>query len=233
MKNIAIIPARGGSKRIPQKNIKCFLGKPVLSYSILAAISSGLYDEVMVSTDDENIAKIALEYGAKVPFLRSSENSNDYATTVDVLLEVLNWYEENKAIKFDLATCIYACAPFVKPKLLSHSLEVLNSRNADCVFPVLMYSHPIQRAFFLKENGNIMEYSDVNPQARTQDLAVAYHDAGMFYTFNVQKLLLNKSLRTECSIALPVNEMQAHDIDSEEDWLLAEMKYKLFSDENL
>ncbi|MBB2145930.1 pseudaminic acid cytidylyltransferase [Pedobacter sp. LMG 31464] len=231
MKTIAIIPARGGSKRIPKKNIKTFFGNPIISYSILAALNSGLYDEVMVSTDDEDIAKMALKYGAKVPFMRSKENSNDFATTVDVIIEVLDWYKENENTVFEQSTCIYACAPFVNPKLLKRSFELLNAKDADCVFPILSYSHPIQRALILQENGSVLAFRDVNPNARTQDLTKTYHDAGMFYTFNVPKLYLSKSLRTEDSFAIEISELLAHDIDSEEDWLLAEMKYKLFANE--
>jgi pseudaminic acid cytidylyltransferase len=227
-KKIAIIPARGGSKRIPHKNIKDFFGKPIIAYAIEAAISSKLFDEVMVSTDSKEIADVALFYGAKVPFIRSVENSNDFATTVDVLCEVLEWYE-NQNITFQYATCIYACAPFVNSKILSESFELLIKKECDCIFPVLAYSHPIQRALKLSKSGKINFFDDSNSKTRTQDLDKAFHDAGMFYTFDVNKLFINKSLRTNNTFAIEVDDLHAHDIDTEEDWVLAELKYKLFA----
>ena len=228
MKNIAIIPARGGSKRVPRKNIKLFHGKPIIAYSIESAINSGLYDEVMVSTDDYEIQEIAIKYGAKVPFIRSNKNSNDFATTVDVLLEVLDFYNSNNQ-SFQNGTCIYACSPFVKPELLIESLEILQKRSCDCVFPILAYSHPIQRAIKRNSIGKIEECDTRNQNARTQDLVKAYHDAGMFYTFNINKLFETRSLRTKNTFSIEIDELHAQDIDSENDWILAEMKYKLFS----
>lgn len=231
MKRIAIIPARGGSKRIPNKNIKDFFGKPILAYSIEAALGSGLYDEVMVSTDCDLIKDVALKYGAKVPFLRSTINSNDFATTFDVLEEVVNWYSQNN-IKFEEATCIYACAPFTTTYLLKKSFQLLK-KGCDCVFPVLPYSHPIQRAIEVSLDGKVTPFFDSDDTARTQDFKKAYHDAGMFYTFDTEKLLINKSLRTENTIAIEIDELCAHDIDNENDWKLAELKYNLFFNEKI
>ncbi|MDR7372360.1 pseudaminic acid cytidylyltransferase [Flavobacterium aquidurense] len=231
MRKIAIIPARGGSKRIHNKNIKEFFGKPILAYSIDAAIKSGLYDEIMVSTDCEIIKSVALQYGAKVPFIRSKENSDDFATTVDVLLEVLDWYKI-KGYEFDEATCIYACAPFVSVELLKNSFQLLNDK-CDCVFPVLPYSHPIQRAIEISSEGKVVPFFDEDSNKRTQDFRKAFHDAGMFYTFNVPELLKSKSLRTRNTKAIEIDELHAHDIDNENDWKLAELKYKLFSNEKL
>jgi len=220
MKRIAIIPARGGSKRIPKKNSKSFFGKPIIAYSIEAAINSGLFDEVMVSTDDAEIAAIAKQYGAKIPFIRSEANSTD------VLLEVIDWYEQS-AHQLETATCIYACAPFVTPKLLQESYTVLAAKNCDCVFPSIAYSHPIQRALKVLDDGRIEQFDTSNPDARTQDMAKAFYDAGMFYTFDVKKLLKTKSLRTGDTFTIEVDELHAHDIDNETDWKLAELKYKL------
>lgn len=232
MPNIAIIPARGGSKRIPRKNIREFLGKPIIAYSIEAAINSNLYDEVVVSTDDAEIAAIAEQFGAKVPFLRSEKNSNDFATTVDVLMEVLDWYKiQNQT--FEMATCVYACAPFVTSELLKNSFQKLKETKSDCVFPVLAYSHPIQRALKLDGKGKIRLFDASQTNIRTQDLEKTFHDAGMFYTFDVDTLFKTKSLRTENTVAIEISELQAHDIDSEIDWKLAEIKYKLFVDEKL
>ena len=229
MKRIAIIPARGGSKRISIKNIKDFFGKPIIAYSIEAALGSGLYDEVMVSTDCELIKDVALQYGAKVPFLRSSINSNDFATTFDVIEEVIKWYSQN-GINFNAATCIYACAPFTTIHLLQKSYQLLE-KGCDCVFPVIQYSHPIQRAIVVSVYGKITPFFDVDNSIRTQDFKKAFHDAGMFYTFDVEKLLLKKTLRTENTIAIEIDEHRAHDIDNENDWKLAELKYKLLKNE--
>jgi pseudaminic acid cytidylyltransferase len=232
MPSIAIIPARGGSKRIPRKNIRDFAGKPIIAYAIEAAVNSNLYDEVVVSTDDIEIATIAKVYGASVPFLRSDENSNDFATTVDVLIEVLDWYK-NQNKTFEIATCIYACAPFVNSELLKSSFQQLNETKSDCVFPVLAYSHPIQRALRLDDAGKIKPFDASQSNTRTQDLDNTYHDAGMFYTFDVATLYQNRSLRTANTTAIIIDELQAHDIDSEIDWKLAEMKFKLVVDEKL
>ena len=232
MKRIAIIPARGGSKRIPNKNSKLFHGKPILAYSIEAALNSELFDEVMVSTDDPQIAKIALEFGAKVPFLRSEKNSDDFATTVDVLFEVLNCYKENNA-NFQQATCIYACAPFITSKLLKQSYNLLNENNCDCVFPSIAYSHPIQRAIFIDNNGKVENFDFQNSNIRTQDFTQAFYDAGMFYTFDVNKLFLTKNLRTNNTFSIEIEDIYAQDIDNENDWILAELKYNLFKNAKL
>lgn len=226
MSNIAIIPARGGSKRIPRKNIRDFLGKPIIFYSIEAAIKSNLFDEIIVSTDDAEIAEIAIKYGAKVPFLRSKENSNDFATTASVLLEVLNWYK-NEGILFESAICIYPCSPFVSAELFEKANAVLKSQKADCVFPVIKYGHPIQRALKLDENGKMTVFFDEFSNARTQDLQNSFHDAGMFYFFDVNKFIKNQNLRTNNSFAMEIDENMTQDIDSETDWRLAELKYKL------
>lgn len=232
LKKVAIIPARGGSKRIPQKNIKLFFGKPIIAYAIEAALKSGLYDEVMVSTDSEVIANVAREYGAKVPFIRSADNSNDFATTVDVLCEVFDSYKENN-VEFEFATCIYACAPFVNVKILQDSFELLFNEKCDCVFPILAYSHPIQRSLKVSDIGRIVPFDDYYSNVRTQDLDKAFHDAGMFYTIDVKKLMVNKSLRTVNTFAIEIDELHAHDIDTENDWVLAELKYKLFLNEDI
>ena len=225
MPNIAIIPARGGSKRIPGKNIRDFLGKPVIAYAIEVAISSKLFDEVVVSTDDTEIASIAKKYGAKVPFMRSAKNSDDNATTADVLLEVLDWYAKH-GTTFTLAVCIYPCAPFVSNALFSKANAMLSAQHADCVFPVIRYGHPIQRALKLDASGKMAVFFDGDTQARTQDLQSAYHDAGMFYFFDVKKFMQTRSLYTSNTYVIEVDENEAQDIDSESDWKLAELKFK-------
>lgn len=226
MKKIAIIPARGGSKRILRKNCKDFLGKPIIAYSIESAIKSRLFDEIIVSTDDMEIAEIARNYGAKVPFMRSAKNSDDFSTTVDVILEVLNWYAEIGE-KYTIGTCIYACSPFVTSELLIQSDSLINNYKADCVFPVIEYSHPIQRALILDQSNKISPIESVNNESRTQDFVKSYHDAGMFYTFDVLSLFKNRSLRTENTYSIPLSQMNSQDIDTFEDWKIAEIKYKL------
>ena len=225
MGNICIIPARGGSKRIPRKNIKCFLGKPIIAYSIQAALDSLLFDEVMVSTDDSEIAKIAVKYGAKVPFMRSAKNSDDFATTFDVIEEVINSYK-NEGIEFDNVCCLYACAPFVTKELLFESFQKLKSTNFDTVFPLVPYSFPIQRAL-IEKNGKISMIDENNLNTRSQDLEETYHDVGQFYCCKTDKIMLNKKLLTNNTGGIFITELDAQDIDNHTDWKLAELKYSL------
>ena len=225
MANLCIIPARGGSKRIPRKNIKLFLGKPIIAYSIKAAIQSGLFDEVMVSTDDKEIADIAKKYGAKVPFMRSEKNSDNFATTFDVIEEVISAYRKEN-IEFDNACCIYPCAPFAKSEKLEEAYGEFRKNKRDVVFPVIPYSFPIQRAIRINSNKvKIINVEFLN--TRSQDLEQSYHDAGQFYFFNIQKVLENKSLLTGNTGAIIISEMEGQDIDNEIDWKLAELKYEL------
>lgn len=225
MKKIAIIPARGGSKRILRKNIKFFIDKPIIAYSIEAALKSNLFDEVMVSTDDEDIAKIATEYGAKVPFLRSEINSNDVATTIDVIAEVTEAYKKEGRI-FDYTCCIYPCAPFVTKQILISSFSKLEDENLDCVFPVLKYGHPIQRALKVKADNRIEMIAPENMQIRTQDLEASYHDLGQFYMFKTEKIISANRLWNDNTGFIELKEIESHDIDTIEDWELAEFKYK-------
>jgi len=225
MANICIIPARGGSKRIPRKNIKPFLGKPIIAYSIEAALDSNLFDEVMVSTDDEEIAKIAKEYGAKVPFFRSNENSDDFATTFDVIEEVIFAYKE-KGMEFDNLCCLYSCAPFVSRKDLQTALNLLVEKKFDTVFPVLSFSFPIQRALRESE-GKINMIHEEHLTTRSQDLEDRFHDAGQFYWCNTEEVLKTRKLLTHNTGGLIISELAAQDIDTETDWRLAELKYQL------
>ncbi len=221
--NIAIIPARGGSKRIPKKNIRPFLTKPIIAYVIEAALASNLFDEVMVSTDDTEIAEIAKKYGASVPFLRSGETANDFATTSEVLLEVLNNYQQRGSI-FNYACCIYPTAVFTTAAKLLKAKETLELGGFDTVLPVLKYSFPIERSFKIfdkKLTYSFPEYINT----RSQDLQPSYHDAGQFYFFKVDAFLKNKKLTNENTGYLIVGELEAQDIDNEEDWAQAEFKY--------
>jgi len=225
MRVIAIIPARGGSKRIPKKNIKDFLGKPIIAYSIEAVINSKLFDEVMVSTDDNEIAEIARQYGANIPFLRSEATSNDHATTGAVLIEVLNAYKKlDKA--FDYACCIYPTSAFVTAEKLHEAFNLLIEKNYLSVFPIMPFSYPIWRSL-KTENGKVnMNYPEYR-NSRSQDLPLAYHDAGQFYFFKTEALLSEQTLFTSNSGAIVIDEMEGQDIDNLTDWMIAEMKYKM------
>ncbi|PTX19978.1 N-acylneuraminate cytidylyltransferase [Pontibacter mucosus] len=225
MKSLAIIPARGGSKRIPRKNIRPFLDKPIIAYSIEAALKSGLFAEVMVSTDDEEIARVAQEYGASVPFLRSREASDDFATTAQVLEEVLIQYKA-QGKSFEVACCLYPTAPFVTAALLQESYTRLSEGDFDTVFPVLKYSYPIWRSLKVEQGKAVMNWPE-HLSSRSQDLPAAFHDAGQFYWFRVDRFLKDKRLFTGNSGVIELSELEAQDIDSETDWKLAELKYKL------
>lgn len=225
MKAIAIITARGGSKRIPRKNVKEFLGKPILCYSIEAALGSGLFEEVMVSTDDEEIASIARAAGAKVPFMRSEKTANDYATTDDVLLEVLEEYEK-RGQKFEYMACIYPTAPFVTGEKLEAAMKLIVEKNGEGVMPVVSFSFPPQRGMAIR-NGNLEYCYPENAAKRSQDLETMYHDCGQFYIYDVEKYLACKGDLPNGYIPLEVPELEVQDIDNVSDWILAEMKYKM------
>ncbi len=225
MKSLAIIPARGGSKRIPRKNIKDFLGKPIIAYSIEAALKSDCFDEVMVSTDDAEIAEIAKEYGAKVPFMRSAKTADDFATTVDVLLEVLEAYAK-QGQHFDYLCCIYPCAPLIQTKDLKKSFTHLFEKEKDSVIPIVPFSFPIQRAF-KTDNQELHYIYPEHEKARSQDLEPAYHDAGQFYWIKTKALQAYKSLVLKQSTYIKLEPEYVQDIDHMSDWRLAEMKYTL------
>lgn len=221
MKNLAIIPARGGSKRIPRKNIKEFLGRPIIAYSIETALKSELFDEVMVSTDDEEIAEVAREYGAEVPFMRSDENADDYATTVEVLLEVLEEYEK-RDYDFDQVCCLYPTAPFVTEEDLKKGLKLLEKATSS--LPVVEFEFPIQRAF--KKNKNNIRFAwPKHEKTRSQDLEAFYHDAGQWYWITAEALRKEKKLLTRNTKTIEKKRLFVQDIDTEEDWHLAELKY--------
>jgi N-acylneuraminate cytidylyltransferase len=226
---LAIIPARGGSQRIPKKNIRLFCGHPIIKYSIEAAINSDCFDEVMVSTDDERIAEIALSYGAKVPFMRSVKNSSNVATTVDVILEVLREYRV-RGLSWDYFCCLYPTAPFASADLLKNALSILlkNKGIVNSVFPIVKYSHPIQRALFVKD-GMVHFYSPDKIKLRTQDLEVDYHDAGQFYWIDTNQFLKSKEIFGHGSMGIVIPEVEVQDIDNEMDWLIAEIKFRLMN----
>lgn len=224
-RTIAIIPARGGSKRIPHKNVKKFLGKPIIAYSILAALRSKCFDTVMVSTDDKNIAKVAERYGATVPFFRSEKTSNNHAHLAEVIHEVLSSYKKIGHV-YDQFCCLLATAPFVTPKILQASLGFLQQKNIHAVLPIIQYTNPIQRALIMRKN----ILSMVNPAhyaTRSQDLPKTFYDAGQFYMVKVAEFNKTKKLYLKKTYGIIIDEVQAQDIDNAIDWKLAEMKYKL------
>lgn len=225
MKNLAIIPARGGSKRIPRKNIKPFMGKPIIAYSIEAALQSGIFDEVMVSTDDEEIAEMAKQYGANVPFMRSKKNSDDHATMEDVIEEVLNeYYCQNKS--FDSFCCILSTAPFLRSMSLINSHIKLLDGQYDSLFPVLRFTYPIQRAL-RQIDGKIVMREPQYIHSRSQDLEPMYHDSGLFYWMTVSKFMEVKEIFCDNSGMIELSDLEVQDIDTYEDWRMAEIKYQM------
>jgi N-acylneuraminate cytidylyltransferase len=224
---VAIITARGGSKRIPRKNVRSFLGRPILAYSVEAALASGLFDEVMVSSDDQEILELARALGASTPFTRSPDNSNDTATTADVLLEVLEEYRR-RGDEFEHLCCIYPTAPFVSAEKLRQAHELLRGSGADAVIPVVPFSFPIWRSFKL-DGGRLAFNWPENALRRSQDLPPAYHDCGQFYFLRTEPFLAHKRLVMDRTVPIIVSEREAQDIDTEEDWKIAEIKYSLLA----
>lgn len=223
--NLAIIPARGGSKRIPRKNIRPFMGKPVIGYSIQAALESGMYDTVMVSTDDEQIASIARSFGAEVPFMRSEETSGDFATTAQVIAEVLSEYEA-RGKHFDTVSCIYSTAPFLTGERIKEAFSLMDKCNYDSVFTVVQYSYPVQRSLKITDGKVFMTCPEYR-NARSQDLEPVYHDAGQFYLADTVCFKRTGSLWGDNTGAIVLAELEVQDLDTEMDWILAEMKFNL------
>lgn len=229
MNNLAIITARGGSKRIPLKNIKDFLGKPIITYSIEAALKSKLFDEVMVSTDDQEIAEVAIKYGAKIPFFRSKENANDFATLADVIIEVVHQYAENGKL-FDNICCILPTAPVITNYRILEAFNKMNTNTLDSVCPVVEFSYPILRALEISEDERLKMIWPEHLKTRSQDLKPAYHDSGSFYWIRTTALLNEKTLFSQNGGAIILPETEVQDIDTESDWKLAELKFKLINE---
>ncbi len=227
---VAIITARGGSKRIPRKNIKEFCGKPIITYSIEAALKSGIFDEIMVSTDDEEIAETAQKAGAAVPFMRSEKTSNDYATTSDVLLEVFSQYKDMD-IEFNYACCLYPTAPFITPEKLKTAFKTLINENASAVIPVVRFSYPPQRGYII-DNGRLKYKYPENYAARSQDLEPIYHDSGQFYFYNTDKFIKSRGIFKSEIVPIILSDLEVQDIDDEKDWKMAEIKYKNLTEIN-
>lgn len=225
MRRIAVITARGGSKRIPRKNIREFCGRPILAYSIEAALKSGVFDTVMVSTEDREIAETAVKYGAEVPFLRSSRTAGDFATTGEVLREVLEEYE-SRGERYDMLCCIYPTAPFVTAERLREAVKLLEENEADSVLTVARFSFPPQRCVIIQDGFLQFKWPE-NAQVRSQDLEPYYHDAGQFYCLNVESFHEQETLVMQKTVPLILPEMEVQDIDTEEDWKIAELKYRM------
>lgn len=225
--SVAIIPARGGSVRIPGKNIRSFLGKPIIAYSIEVARQSGLFDEVMVSTDDEAIARIAEEHGASVPFLRSRKNSDDYATLSDVVDEVVSTYHMQEKV-FGVGCCILPTAPFITINRLREALILLRDNKFDSVRPIVKFNYPIQRALRFTNDHQVGFFNPEFAKSRSQDLEPAYHDAGQFYWFKT-----DQCLKGTFKGAIEIPELEHQDIDTIEDWQIAEYKYKFLKTSGL
>jgi len=219
MKSIAIIPARGGSKRIPRKNIKDFLGKPIITYPIETAINSQLFSKVIVSTDDKNIADISEKHGAQIPFLRSNKNSDDFATINDVFVEVINWFNNNNE-EFDFYCIILPTTPLLSIDLLKQGFDFLKNSDFDSIRPIVRYNYPIQRSFKVL-NGKVEFISKEYCNTRSQDLEPAFHDAGMFYFIKKGFNLMGNNKG-----AFEIESILSQDIDNEDDWRIAEFKYQ-------
>ena len=223
---IAIIPARGGSKRIPRKNIKVFHGKPMIAYSIEAAKKSGCFDRIIVSTDDQEIADIALKYGAEVPFLRPADIANDYATTMDVMEHAIQFLAKQE-INPEFICCIYATAPFILADDLFKGLEILNESKVEYVFSATSFPFPIQRAIKLTKQGDVKMFSEQYADTRSQDLIEAYHDAGQFYWGRTSAFIARKAIFAEHSKVVLLPRKRVQDIDTVEDWELAEALFSV------
>ena len=224
--NIAIIPARGGSKRIPRKNIKEFHGKPIIAYSIEAAVNSQCFDKIIVSTDDAEIAEVAIKYGAEVPFMRPADISDDFATTADVLLHVIDWYEEQSQ-SIEYLCCIYATAPFIDVNDIRNTYKLLlEEPSADYCFPVCEFPFPIQRGVKLTQGLRVEMFQPEHFNTRSQDLEVGYHDVGQFYWGKPSAYRQKISMFSDKAIAYTVSRKRVVDLDTPEDWNFALLLYQ-------
>lgn len=227
MMNVAIIPARGGSKRIPRKNIKSFLGKPIIAYSIVEALKCGLFDEVIVSTDDEEIANIAIKYGARVPFFRSADTANDYAPLAAVVEEVVVELEKMN-YQIDNICCILPTAPLISADdIVSLYNKLISEISITSVIPVVRFSYPILRSLSMDTQGLLKMNWEEYLNTRSQDLPLAYHDSGSFYWIRRDALLDEHKIITNKCAGVELDELKVQDIDTETDWRLAELKYTL------
>lgn len=225
MSIVAIITARGGSKRIPRKNIKDFLGKPIIAYAIHAALDSGVFDRVIVSTDDEEIAAIARQHGAQTPFVRPPELSDDHVGTMPVVRHAIAWLNDNGPA-VDYACCIYPTAPFLTPKVLASGLQLLKQHGKAYAFSAARFSYPIQRALKYSGEQGIKPFFPEYIPCRSQDLEPAYHDAGQFYWGTAEAFLADTPLFSDAAVPVVLPHHMVQDIDDEDDWIRAELMYQ-------
>jgi N-acylneuraminate cytidylyltransferase len=230
--NICIIPARGGSKRIPRKNIKDFNGKPIIAYSIRAALESKCFEQVIVSTDDREIAEVAKKYGAQVPFIRPSKLSNDYTDTIPVIKHAIEWIEENNN-SIENVCCLYATAPFIQPQAISGALQQLQESKADYCFSVTNYTFPVQRSIKITNNARVEMLYPEYFNTRSQDLEESYHDAGQFYWGKSQAFKNKTLLFSEVATPYILPRYLVQDIDTKDDWVRAEAMYKALQETNV
>lgn len=222
---LAVIPARGGSKRIPRKNIRNFCGKPIIGYSIEAALASDCFDQIVVSTDDEEIAAVGRQYGAAIPFIRPSEISDDYTGTNDVVKHAIKWFlKQGETI--DYVCCIYATAPFVRPEFIKRGLQNLESSDRLFSFSVTSFAFPVQRALKIIQDGGIEPVNSDLIKSRSQDLEETYHDAGQFYWGKAEAFLNDVALFSDASVPTVLPRYLVQDIDTLEDWHRAELMYR-------
>ena len=222
---LAIIPARGGSKRIPRKNIKPFCGKPMIAWSIEAALQSACFDQVIVSTDDAEIADGARQWGASVPFMRPAELSDDHTGTIPVIRHAIKWFEQ-QGQNIQEACCLYATAPFVRAGDLRRGLEILQGNDCDYAFSVTSYAFPIQRAIRINGAGRVEMFSPEHFNTRSQDLEEAFHDAGQFYWGHAEAWIKGKMIFSQDSLPVLLPRYRVQDIDTPEDWVRAEWLFK-------
>lgn len=222
---LAIIPARGGSKRIPRKNIKLFCDKPMIAWSIEAALRSGCFDQVVVSTDDAEIAGVARQYGASTPFVRPVELSDDYTGTLPVIRHVIEWFNA-QGQRIEQVCCLYATAPFVRVEDIRRGLRILEEEGSDYAFSVASYAFPIQRAIRFTEQGRVEMFSPEHFNTRSQDLEEAFHDAGQFYWGRASAWLQGKMIFNPGSAPVLLPRHRVQDIDTPEDWVRAEWLFK-------
>jgi pseudaminic acid cytidylyltransferase len=224
--NLCVIPARGGSKRIPKKNVKIFCGKPIIAWSIEVAIASKCFDKIIVSTDDKKIADLAKSYGVDVPFMRPKTLSDDYTETVPVISHAIKWQIEHHQ-KPLYVCCIYATAPFIELSDIKNGLKILKSSGLDYIFSATNFAHPIQRSFKIKKDKRLEMFYSEYLNYRSQDLDEAFHDVGQFYWGSADTWLEKKPIISENSFPILIPRTRAIDIDTIEDWKIAEKMFEV------
>lgn len=222
---LAVIPARGGSKRIPRKNIRPFSGKPMIAWSIEAALQSGCFDQVIVSTDDAEIASVARQHGAEAPFMRPAELSDDYTGTIPVIRHAIEWFQQ-QGIAAEKVCCIYATAPFVRVEDIRKGLEILDTTDCSYAFSVTSYAFPIQRAIRISTDQRVEMFHPEHFKTRSQDLVAAYHDAGQFYWGQSSAWLAGEPIFSPAAVPVILPRHRVQDIDTPEDWARAEWLFK-------